>query len=84
MILELKLKLLSYYVIYSIIIWCIWSIMYTLMFGFVLGERLLCTLDCSGLFISCDSESDIAVYIQTELPANFGPKYGKHNYVHLL
>lgn len=28
MILELKLKLLSYYVIYSIIIWCIWSIMY--------------------------------------------------------
>ncbi|KFQ97476.1 hypothetical protein Y956_02625, partial [Nipponia nippon] len=28
------------------------------------------------LFISCDSESDIAVYIQTELPANFGPKYG--------
>ncbi|KFQ06861.1 hypothetical protein N329_05043, partial [Haliaeetus albicilla] len=38
--------------------------------------RLLLTLDCSGLFISCDSESDIAVYIQTELPANFGPKYG--------
>ncbi|KFP52222.1 hypothetical protein N323_11743, partial [Cathartes aura] len=38
--------------------------------------RLLLTLDCSGLFIPCDSESDIAVYIQTELPANFGPKYG--------
>ncbi|KFQ46997.1 hypothetical protein N333_02453, partial [Nestor notabilis] len=38
--------------------------------------RLLFTLDCSGLFISCDSESDIAVYIQTELPANFESKYG--------
>ncbi|KAF1396286.1 hypothetical protein FQV23_0011646, partial [Spheniscus humboldti] len=38
--------------------------------------RLLFTLDCSGLVISCDSESDIAVYIQTELPANFGSKYG--------
>lgn len=58
--------------------------MYRLMFGFVIGERRLFTLDCSSVFISCDSESDTAVYIQTELPANFVPKYGKHNYVHLL
>lgn len=58
--------------------------MYTAAFGFVAGGSLLFTLDCSGVFISCDSESDSAVYIQTELPANAGPKYGKHNYVHLL
>ncbi|KFQ84385.1 hypothetical protein N337_10420, partial [Phoenicopterus ruber ruber] len=38
--------------------------------------RLLFTLHCSGLFISCDSESDLAVYIQTELPASFGLKCG--------